>query len=380
MKKTWRDRFSDVMLSLLRPIGFIWMRFDAQKKVTSTVDFHCKDPFLLLGNHTYTLDVVHLALPFRVTPAIISQEFLLSAPGLRWPLKHIAKVIPKSKGVSDIRTIRLILTYVKKGYPIMIMPEGDSTFFGRTGAIEPATAKLVKKLNLDVVIAKTRGGYLSKPRWAKRSRRGRYLEIHYDTLFTKEQISNLSVDEIDSQLVAALEHDDYQWQEQAQHLYQGDRLAEGFENVIYRCPECGAFHSFEVEGSTIRCSACQTTGQMNEYGFIEGFSCRTITEFEDAQKPYHKELRKQTFQSAATLSYVNHEARKRTKPFPVQVAYQAGEIHIKHKSVETISVKDIVNPVLVMRRNLTFEANNKVYLIKLDRFAMSFLRALQSKY
>jgi len=380
MKKTWRDRFSDVMLSLLRPIGFIWMRFDAQKKVTSTVDFHRKDPFLLLGNHTYTLDVVHLALPFRVTPAIISQEFLLSAPGLRWLLKHVAKVIPKSKGASDIRTIRLTLSYVKKGYPIMIMPEGDSTFFGRTGLIEPATAKLIKKLELDVVIAKTRGGYLSKPRWAKRSRRGRYLEIHYDTLFTKEQISNLSVDEIDSQLVAALDHDDYQWQEQAQHLYQGDRLAEGFENVIYRCPECGTFHSFEVEGNTIRCSVCQTEGQMNEYEFIEGFSCRTIAEFEDAQKPYHKELRKQTFQSAATLSYVNHEARKRTKPFPVQVAYQAGEIHIKHKSVETISVKDIVNPVLVMRRNLTFEADNKVYLIKLDRFAMSFLRALQSKY
>jgi len=380
MKKTWRDRFSDVMLSLLRPIGFIWMRFDAQEKITSTVDFHRKDPFLLLGNHTYTFDVVHLALPFRVTPAIISQEFLLSAPGLRWLLKYVARVIPKSKGTADTRTIRLILSYVKKGYPIMIMPEGDSTYFGRTGVIEPATAKLIKKLNLDVVIAKTKGGYLSKPRWAKRPRRGRYIEIHYDTLFTKEQITNLSVEAIESQLIAALDHDDYQWQEQAQHLYQGDRLAEGFENVIYRCPECGTFHSFVVEGNSIRCSACQTEGQMNEYGFIEGFSCRTIADFEDAQRPYDKELRQQTFQSSATLSFVNHEQRKRTKPLSVQVAYQAGEIHIKHKSVETIAVDDIVNPVLVMRRNLTFEVDNKVYLIKLDRFAMSFLRALQSKY
>ncbi len=380
MEKTWRDHFSDVMLSLLRPVGFIWMRFDAQEKITTTVDFHRKDPFLLLGNHTYTLDVVHLALPFRVTPAIISQEFLLSAPGLRWLLKHVAKVIPKSKGTADTRTIRFILSYVKKGYPIMIMPEGDATFFGRTGPIEPSTAKLVKKLELDVVIAKTKGGYLSKPRWAKASRRGRYIEIHYDTLFTKDQVKTMSIEEIETQLVAALEHDDYKWQELARHLYQGDRLAEGFENVIYRCPECGAFHSFVVEGNSIRCMACQTEGQMNEYGFVEGFSCRTLIDFEDAQRPYEKELREQTFQSSATLSFVNHKERKRTKPLSVEVAYQSGEIHIKHKTVETIAVADIVNPVLVMRRNFTFEAHNKVYLIKLDRFAMSFLRAVQSKY
>lgn len=380
MKKTWRDRFSDIMLRILRPIGFIWMRLDAQEKITTTVDFHRKDPFILLGNHTYTLDVVHLALPFRVTPAIISQEFLLSAPGLRWLLKHVAKVIPKSKGAADVRTIRQILSYVKKGYPIMIMPEGDSTFFGRTGPIEPATAKLIKKLELDVVIAKTKGGYLSRPRWAKYSRRGRYIEIHYDTLFTKEQVTHLSVEDIETQLITALDHDDYQWQQQAQHLYQGDRLAEGFENVIYRCPECGAFHSFVVEGNLIRCSACETEGQMNEYGFIEGFSCKSVAEFDEAQRPYLKELRKQTFQSSARLSYVDHEARKRTKPMAVQVAYQAGELHIKHKIVETISVKDIVNPVLVMRRNLTFEVDNKVYLIQLEQFAMSFLRALQSKY
>jgi len=380
MQKTWRDRFSDVMLALLRPIGFVWMRLDAQEKITSTVDFRRKDSFLLLGNHTYTLDVVHIALPFRVTPAIISQEFLLSAPGLRWLLKHVAKVIPKSKGAADIRTIRLIHSYVKKGYPIMIMPEGDSTFFGKTGPIEPATAKLVKKLGIDVVIAKTKGGYLSKPRWAKAPRRGRYIEIHYDTLFTSQQLASLTVEEIDERLVAALDHDDYSWQEKVQHLYQGDRLAEGFENVIYRCPECGAYHSFVVAGNSIRCSACQTEGQMNHYGFIEGFSCRTIAEFDEAQRPFDKELRKLTFQSSAKLSYVDHEARKRTKPLSVQVAYQAGEIHIKHKSVETIAVKDIVNPVLVMRRNLTFEYDNKVYLIKLDQFAMSFLRVVQSKY
>jgi hypothetical protein len=380
MKKTWRDRFSDVMLMALRPIGFVWMRLDAQKKITSTVDFHRKDPFLLLGNHTYTLDVVQLALPFRQTPAIISQEFLLSARGLRWLLKHVAKVIPKSKGTADVRTIKSILTYVKKGYPVMIMPEGDTTFFGRTGLIEPATAKLVKKLELDVVIAKTKGGYLSKPRWATGRRRGRYIEIHYDTLYTADQVRTLTVEQIEQGLINALDHDDYVWQDSVKHLYQGDRLAEGFDNVIYRCPECGAFHSFVVEGNEIRCRTCDTAGTMNDYGFIEGFSYRTVYEFDQAQRAFDDDLKQQTFQSSATLQFVDHDKRKRTPRILVQVAYQAGEIHIKHKTVETIPVAEMGNPVITMRRNLTFDYQNKVYLIKLERYAMSFLRAVQSKY
>lgn len=380
MKKNLADRFSDVMLRVVRPIGFVWMRMDAKKKITSTVDFRRKTPFILVANHTYTLDVIQLGLLFRRTPAAVSQEFLISTPGLRWLLLHVAKVIPKAKGASDVRTIREILTLVKKGYPIMLMPEGDSTFFGITSPLEPATAKLIKKLELDVIYAKVKGGYLSKPRWAKGRRLGRYVEMHFDTLFTKEQIKSLNVENISKQLTNALSHDDYQWQATAKHLYQGDRLAEGFENVIYRCPVCGAFHSFDVLGNAIHCRECKTDAVVTEYGFIEGFPVKTMHELDALQRPYDYELKQQTFQSNARLQFVDHSVYRRTKAKQVQVAYQAGEFHIKHKLVETIPVAKMVNPVLTMRRNLTFEYEDRVYLIQLERFAMSFLRVLQDKY
>jgi 1-acyl-sn-glycerol-3-phosphate acyltransferase len=380
MKKNLADRFSDVMLRLLRPIGFVWMRLDSQTKITTTVDFRRKDPFVLVANHTYTFDVIQIALPFRHSPAAVSQEFLLSAPGLRWLLLHVAKIIPKSKGEADVRTIRQIFTLVKKGYPIMIMPEGDVTFFGNTRPFEPATAKLIKKLGIDVVCAKVKGGYLSKPRWATGRRRNRYVELRFDTLVTKEQIASMSVEDISHALNAALAHDDYQWQATVKHLYQGERLAEGFENVIYRCPICGAFHSFEVAGNAIHCRTCNTNAVINEYGLIEGFPVQTMHELDDMQRPFDEELKLQTFQSNGTLQYVDHEIYRRTKKIPVQVAYQAGELHIKHKNVQTIPVAEMVNPVLTMRRNFTFEYQDRVYLIQLDRYAMSFLRVVQGKY
>jgi DNA-directed RNA polymerase subunit RPC12/RpoP len=163
-------------------------------------------------------------------------------------------------------------------------------------------------------------------------------------------------------------------------LYQGERLAEGFENVIYRCPICGAFHSFEVAGNAIHCRTCNTNAVINEYGLIEGFPVQTMHELDDMQRPFDEELKLQTFQSNGTLQYVDHEIYRRTKKIPVQVAYQAGELHIKHKNVQTIPVAEMVNPVLTMRRNFTFEYQDRVYLIQLDRYAMSFLRVVQGKY
>jgi 1-acyl-sn-glycerol-3-phosphate acyltransferase len=380
MKKTPKDRFSDIALRMLRPFGFLWMRLDIQKNLTSYVDFSRKEPFVVVGNHTYLYDVVQIALHFKITPAIVAQEYLLSAKGLRWLLLYVGKVIPKSKGSSDVRTIRQIMQYVKKGYPIMIMPEGDSTFFGETGYIEPSTGKLIKKLNLDVIVAKTKGGYLSRPRWATSARRNRYIDLTYSTLLTKEQVGTMSVEEIQQELIAGLSHNDYEWQHQVQHKFGGERMAEGFDNVIYRCPVCGAFHSFVVKHNEIQCQSCKTVATMNEYGFIEGFPVATMIELDALQRPYDDELKQLTFQTSATLQYVDNVQFKRTKPVSVDVAYHENTLHIKGKSVIEIPVEEMINPVITMRRNLTFEYQQQTYLMKLERFAMSFLRVVQTKY
>ena len=380
MKKTTKDRFSDIALRILRPIGFVWMRLDIQKKLTSYVDFSRKEPFVLVGNHTYLFDVVQIAIHFKITPAIVAQEYLLSAKGLRWLLLNVAKVIPKSKGSADVRTIRKIMQYVKKGYPIMLMPEGDSTFFGRTGYIEPSTGKLIKKLNLDVILAKNKGGYLSRPRWATALRGNRYIDLTYSTLLTKEQVASMTADQIQQELEAGLQHNDYEWQHQSKHKFSGERMAEGFDNVIYRCPVCGAFHSFVVKQNEIQCQSCKTVATMDEYGFVSGFGLATMVELDESQRHFDEELKQTTFQTTATLQYVDNVNFKRTKPVPVDVAYHENILHIKGKMVIEIPIEELINPVITMRRNLTFEYDDQTYLIKLDRFAMSFLRVVQSKY
>ena len=63
-------------------------------------------------------------------------------------LEKIAHAIPKFKGTSDIRTARGLIGAVKRGYPICIFPEGNTTFNGETTYIEESTMKLIKKLKI----------------------------------------------------------------------------------------------------------------------------------------------------------------------------------------------------------------------------------------
>ena len=111
-------------------------------------------------------------------------------------LSKIAHAIPKTKSASDIRTARELIGAVKRGYPICIFPEGNTTFNGETTYVEESTMKLIKKLNIDVVTVKVEGGYLSKPRWATSKRKNRRAKFTFKITIPKEQLPELSVEDI----------------------------------------------------------------------------------------------------------------------------------------------------------------------------------------
>ncbi len=78
----------------------------------------------------------------------------------------------------------------------MIFPEGNSSFFGeQTPTDYMPTAKIVKKISHDLVMAKIDGGFFSSPRWGVKRRRPQF-HIHYYTLHTKAEIDQMSLDDI----------------------------------------------------------------------------------------------------------------------------------------------------------------------------------------
>lgn len=108
MKKSRKDIQQDVLLKLLKPLVYIWMWLDAKRKVHKGegIDFRRKDPYIMLANHTYLFDVVHVPLRFKKTPFIIASQTLFTKQPTKFLVSQVAHVIPKSKGRSDLTQSR----------------------------------------------------------------------------------------------------------------------------------------------------------------------------------------------------------------------------------------------------------------------------------
>ncbi len=382
MKKDRIDKQQDISLKLLRPLVYIWMWLDARRKVhkTDLIDFKTKEPFILLANHTFMFDVVHVPLRIKNVPFIIASQTLFTKQPSKFLVSKVAHVIPKSKGKSDFKSIKKIFEVISKGYPVLIFPEGDTTFYGETNYIEESTMKLIKKIGLDVWTCNVKGGYLSKPRWATGKRRRRRIELFYDITIKKEDLKNLEVDEINKIINDALYNDAYEYQREKMHPHPGKKLAEGLENIVYVCPECNAINTIRTSGNDIKCTNCNTTGYIDKYGFIHGFKFDNLIEWNNYQRKHAENLRNTMIESEGLLSFMEIQSEKQTPVGRIKIVYDKGEFHITGAKEIVIPINEIINPTVTLRRDFGFIYKNQHYMIKLDHYSAAFLRIVQDKY
>lgn len=382
MDKRKKDRQQDMLMGLLRPLVKLWMVKDAKRKVIlgEGVSFKRTEPYVMLANHTFMFDVIHVPLLFKKVPFIVANQTLFKKKATRFLVSQVAHVIRKQKGQSDTSTVRDLIGAVKRGYPILIFPEGDTTFYGETNYIEESTMKLIKKLEIDVITCNVRGGYLSKPRWATGKRKHRFAEFYYELTIPKERVKQMSIEEINHTIQKALYHNAYDYQRKHMIKHPGDRLAEGLENVIYVCPICESLHTIKTHGNVIECSHCHTRGHVDDYGFIQGFSIDNLIDWDKVQREYKEELKHSTVTTDAKLYFVNEETSGLDSIGEVKLTYRDHMLHIKGAYDQLIPIIDITNPTITFRRDFGFFYQERHYLFIMEKYTAAFLRIVQDKY
>ncbi len=213
-----------------------------------------KGPALVLAPHTSGQDhiLVSLALyPHRPT-YVVSEHFVLS-PLTRFAMTKLAKVITKKMFCADASTIFGILRAQKEGRVIVLFPEGRLNSAPFSHPVTPGTAELIKKMGVNVYTVTANGATLAFPKWGEKFRKGK-INIETQKLFDGEAAKNLSIEEISKALSSAIYHDD----EKAMQgeAYKCKNTANGLENVLYKCPECGKEFDIQVQGCEISCRAC----------------------------------------------------------------------------------------------------------------------------
>ncbi len=382
MKPTKTDKRKDIFLKMLVPFVRVWMFFDAKHTYVYDESFDRKrqEPYVLLANHTFMFDVVHVPLNLKKLPFIVASHNLFTKQPLKFVLEKIAHAIPKTKASSDIRTARELIGAVKRGYPICIFPEGNTTFNGETTYIEESTMKLIKKLKIDVVACRAQGGYLSKPRWATSKRRNRRVTFTYKVIISKEELKDMSIEEINKIVNTELYNNDYEYQREVMIPHPGKNKAEGLENILYICPKCESIGTLQTKGDDIKCSSCNAIGTINDYGFIEGLPFDNTVDWDNWQRKYDDKLKDIILTSTGKVYLVNDQDLSRKYIGEIRIKYENHKFILTGALSKELSFSEIKTPIVTLRRNFNITHDGEHYLIKIDEYVTSFLRVVQSKY
>ena len=224
-------------------------------------------PYVVVANHVNYWDPFWISAFLRhpvqfVTSDNIFREAFLGA------VMQLVGSIPKTKLMNDSRTVRQIFGVRREGRAIGIFPEGARSDDGRSLPPIPAVARLVRKLGVPVVSARIAGGYLSRPRWARNIRTGG-VQIEYGLLFSREDLSRLSDDQVLSALATGLEFDEMAWQRKNRIKFRGRRPAEFLERLLFICPHCHSRSCLESRDDLLRCTVCAYQVRLNRLGFFE---------------------------------------------------------------------------------------------------------------
>ncbi|MBN2394872.1 MAG: 1-acyl-sn-glycerol-3-phosphate acyltransferase [Candidatus Atribacteria bacterium] len=246
---------------------YLNFKIDIHLEENETKDL--KPPYLILANHVTYWDPFLVNLFINEPICYIAESVYFRNPILRFFL-NLAGSIPKKRFVSHYSPIKRMIRAKENGRILGVFPEGERKWDGTTNElILHSTSKLIKKLNVPVVIAKIKGGYLAYPRWARAPRRGR-VSLSYQVCITGNEVQELAVQEIAKKVKKFFFHDEMNYQKEYLNTYLGDHLAEHLEHLLFACPHCKSFNTLVSHENVLYCAQCNYRVIYNQYGFLKG--------------------------------------------------------------------------------------------------------------
>lgn len=249
-KFMWSKKRYHIVTAILRPIFtvYYYLQFRCRVKKEKLPD----EGAVIIANHVTTLDPVLIGLKFDKPIFYMTSKHIFQNRWIGKLLKFLVNPIPKEKiNKSDIAAIKTCMQIAKEDGSICIFAEGNRTFTGKLGYVDPAIIKLVKRLGKPLIVCNILGGYGSEPRWCNGLRKGK-MEVTVKRVYTVEQMSLLSNDALYEQVICDMTVDEFP----STISFKGKRRAECLESILHICPVCGREHTIYSKKHEVCCSGC----------------------------------------------------------------------------------------------------------------------------
>lgn len=246
---------------LLIPNGFKCKKDDLKKLVKN-------EPCLILMNHSCFTDLmiaVSIFSPRKLNIVCTSDGFV----GKERLMRGLG-CIPTQKFVTDIQLVKDIIYCIKTlKSSVLMYPEASYSFDGTATVLPESLGKLVKKLQVPVMMISTKGAFLQDPLYNNLQKRKVKISAEVKYLISADDIENKSVDEINKIIRNEFIFDNFRYQQENNIKITESFRADYLHRVLYKCPHCLSEFTMNGSGDSIICNNCSTEYHLTETGFLE---------------------------------------------------------------------------------------------------------------
>ncbi len=228
-------------------------------------------PAIVLCNHGAFVDFLYCArLIKKEKPHFVAARLYFYHRKLNKLLRKTG-TIPKSMFASDIDNAKNCMRVLSKNGVLAMMPEARLSTVGNFEGIQDSTYKFIQRFDAAVYTIRLKGDYLASPKWGDGARKGSLVEGELNLLFKKGEAKSLPFEEVKRRVDEALIYDEFAWLETHPEVkYRSKTLAEGLENILYKCPNCGGKYAFTAKNHTLTCGKCGMQATIDDrYAFLE---------------------------------------------------------------------------------------------------------------
>ncbi len=218
-------------------------------------------PYVLLANHESFEDFYYVSrMAHPRDPSYLVNEYYCTRPILR-TMAARGGILSKKLFTPDMAAPLGILRMIRRGFPVVIFPEGRLSPDGRSNPIVESGAALYRRMKTTLVLLRIDGAYYAHPKWRRKTFRSE-IRLSVRRVIRPEELADLTDEQLDEIIRAELSNDASAGL--SGPYPEGDRAA-GLEGLLYRCVDCGAPYRTEGVGNELICRACGSRRRLDEH-------------------------------------------------------------------------------------------------------------------
>ena len=309
-----------------------------------------KPPYILISTHASMLDfymALMLTFPHKVYWISTVEEFIP-----RFFIFRRIGVLAKRKFTNDPKGAIRYLEVLKKKKILVIYPEARYSFMGETERIDRSIGRFAKQAKVPVVLNREHGNYLYCPQWSDhKARKVRPIVNEIETIVDRQDIENLSAQEIQEKIESKFYNSEEDWMELKNIRITYENRAVGLERILYKCPHCGTEFEMSSEGHLLKCNHCGITYDYLEDGHLKCLNGETLFDYPSKWYKWEKKCVKDEVING-TYHFDDDVRVEKLLGAGIGFVAQEGHYHLTHDIEEGFYVRGLDNDFVFHRSSL----------------------------